>query len=216
MRKALLTIFLVLLADQLLKFYVKTHMYLGEEYKILGDWFIIHFTENNGMAFGYELEWKYGKIFLSLFRIIAITGIGWYLLHIIKTTVNTILIISLSLIFAGAFGNIIDSAFYGMIFSDSNYEVAQLMPPGGGYAGFLHGKVVDMLYFPIIEGHFPDWFPFWGTEEFIFFRPIFNMADASITTGALMIIFFQSAFPGKTKEEHASRPAASETNNGKV
>lgn len=199
-RKALLTIFLVILADQLLKFYVKTNMYLGEEHKILGDWFIIHFTENNGMAFGFELEWKYGKIFLSVFRIIAVTGIGWYLASLIKKQANTILVISIALIFAGALGNIIDSVFYGILFSDSNYEVARLLPPEGGYADFLYGKVVDMFYFPIIEGHFPDWFPFWGTEEFIFFRPVFNIADASITTGVLMIVFFQSSFFGKVDE----------------
>lgn len=175
-------------------------MFLGEEYKVLGNWFIIHFTENNGMAFGFELEWQHGKIFLSVFRIIAVLGIGWYLFTIVKKRSNTLLIVSLSLIFSGALGNILDSAFYGKLFSDSNYEVAEFLPSGGGYAGFLHGKVVDMFYFPVIEGHFPDWFPLWRSEEFIFFRPVFNVADSSITIGVFLIIFFQSSFLGKIQE----------------
>jgi signal peptidase II len=176
-------------------------MYLGQEYHVLGNWFIIHFTENNGMAFGYEWEGQYGKIFLSVFRIIALLGIAWYLSGIIKKRVHFGLVVSLSLIFAGALGNIIDSAFYGLLFSDSNYEVSHFLPSEGGYSGFLHGKVVDMFYFPIIEGHFPTWFPIWGSEEFIFFRPVFNLADASITVGVFMIILFQSKYFSKNPEK---------------
>ncbi len=176
-------------------------MFLGEEYKILGNWFIIHFTENNGMAFGMELEGQYGKLLLSSFRILAVGAIGWYLFDISKKKMPTGLIVSVALIFAGAIGNIIDSIFYGVLFSDSDFQTATFLPEGGGYAGWLHGRVVDMFYFPIIEGHFPDWFPFWGSEEFIFFRPVFNVADSSITIGVLLIILFQKRFwPEKTTE----------------
>ncbi|HVA97933.1 MAG TPA: lipoprotein signal peptidase [Bacteroidia bacterium] len=201
MKKSLAVIFSVLLIDQFIKIYVKTHFLMGDEVHVISNWFIIHFTENNGMAFGMEFEGSYGKIFLSTFRIFAVFGIGWYLVKLIREKAHSGLIISFSLIFAGALGNIIDSAFYGMIFSDSNYQMAQLFPKGGGYAHFLHGKVVDMFYFPIMEGHFPAWFPFWGSQEYIFFRPVFNTADASITVGVLMILFFQKRFyPAKISE----------------
>ncbi|MBI2271576.1 MAG: lipoprotein signal peptidase [Bacteroidetes bacterium] len=194
MKKPLLIVFLVLLVDQAIKFYVKTHFFLGEEYHVAGNWFIIHFTENNGMAFGMEFAGNYGKLFLTSFRILAVMAIGWYLYDLVRQQAPSGLIISISLILAGALGNIIDSIFYGILFSDSNYEVAKFMPPEGGYAGLLHGKVVDMFYFPIIEGHFPAWFPIWGTEEFIFFRPVFNFSDSSITIGVLMILLFQRRF----------------------
>lgn len=194
MKKPLLLVFLVLLIDQVLKFYIKTHFYLGEEVHMAGDWAIIHFTENNGMAFGMELGGNWGKMLLSVFRIVAVFGLGYYLWVLVKNNSHVGLIYSIALIFAGAMGNIIDSAFYGMLFSDSGYEVARFLPEEGGYAGFLHGKVVDMFYFPIIEGHFPSWFPFWGTEEFIFFRPVFNIADASISVGVFLIIIFQRRF----------------------
>lgn len=170
-------------------------MFLGQDYHIFGNWFIIHFTENNGMAFGMEFAGNYGKLFLSLFRIIAVGFIGWYIYKLtFKPNIKTGLIISLSLIVAGAFGNIIDSAFYGMIFNESFFQVAELFPDGGGYGTFLHGRVVDMLYFPIIQSHYPQWFPFWGGEEFEFFRPVFNISDASITTGVLMLIVFQKRY----------------------
>lgn len=194
MKRPLLIIFLVLLFDQGLKIWIKTHLFLGEEIRVLGNWFIIHFTENNGMAFGMELDGEYGKLFLSLFRIVAVGAIGWYLFDITKKNGHPGLITSIALIFAGAIGNILDSVFYGVLFNDSSYQVATLFPQEGGYAGWLHGKVVDMLYFPIIEGHFPSWFPIWATEEFIFFRPVFNVADSSITVGVFLIILFQKKF----------------------
>ncbi len=197
MKKPLLLIFLVLLIDQTLKFYIKTHFYLGEELHVAGDWFIINCTENNGMAFGMELGGEWGKLFLSIFRILAVFGLSYYLWTLIKKSAPMGLIYSIALILAGAVGNIIDSAFYGILFSDSNYEAAEFLPADGGYSGFLQGKVVDMFYFPLIEGHFPSWFPFWGSEQFIFFRPVFNIADASITVGVFLIIIFQKRFWGK-------------------
>jgi signal peptidase II len=193
-KKALAIIFSVLFIDQFIKIYVKMNFFLGEEIHVLGDWFILHFTENNGMAYGIELGGDFGKLFLSVFRIVFVAGIGWYLVKLTKQTKDNLYIISIALIFAGAIGNIIDSVFYGVIFSESYYGVAQFMPADGGYAPWLHGKVVDMFYFPIMQGHFPAWFPFWGTEEFIFFRPVFNFADAAITSGVALVILFQKRF----------------------
>lgn len=202
MKRALAIVIGILLIDQIIKFYIKTHLFLGQEFQVAGDWFIIHFTENNGMAFGMEFEGKYGKLFLSLFRVLAVAGIGWYLFDLVKKHAHRGLVTSIALIFAGAIGNIIDSAFYGILFSDSNYQVAQFLPEEGGYAGFLHGKVVDMFYFPLLEGHFPDWLPFWSGEHFIFFRPVFNVADASISIGVALILIFQKHF--FSKEESAT------------
>lgn len=169
-------------------------MSLQEEIHIFNNWFIIHFTENSGMAFGMEFAGRFGKLFLSIFRIIAISAIGWYIHTLIKKKAHSGLIICISLIFAGALGNLIDSAFYGMIFSESSFHISRFLPIEGGYSSFLHGSVVDMLYFPIFQGHFPSWVPFWGTEEFIFFRPVFNIADSSITTGVILLILFQKKF----------------------
>jgi signal peptidase II len=166
-------------------------MVLGQEYRIIGDWFIIHFIENNGMAFGIEIAGEFGKILLTIFRIIAITGIGIYLRYLIREKANMGLIICISLVFAGALGNIIDSVFYGMIFDESYFKTATLFPQDGGYSSLLHGKVVDMFYFPVIKSRFPDWFPIWGSESFVFFRPVFNIADASITIGVISILVFQ-------------------------
>ncbi len=167
-------------------------MQLGEEFHVLGNWFIIHFIENKGMAFGMEFAGESGKVFLTIFRIIAIGAIGWFLHKLIKQKANFGQILSISLIFTGALGNIIDSVFYGVLFSESTfYQVASFMPEGGGYAGLLHGKVVDMFYFPIINSYYPDWFPYVGGNEFIFFRPVFNIADSAITIGVMILILFQ-------------------------
>ncbi len=170
-------------------------MTLGESIPVFGDWFILHFTENYGMAFGLEFSGEYGKLALSIFRIVAVVFIGYYLYRLVHKNAHSGLIVCVSLIMAGALGNIIDSAFYGLIFSESLFnEVAVMFPEGGGYGTFLHGKVVDMLYFPVIKGTFPEWFPIWAGEPFIFFRPVFNVADASITTGVFVLIVFQKKF----------------------
>lgn len=195
---------LILLIDQWVKVWIKTHMYLGEEFAVLGDWFIIHFTENNGMAFGMEFGGEFGKLFLSVFRILAVGGIGYFLFKLYKEKAPKGVILSFSLIFAGAVGNIIDSVFYGVIFNESYSTLAELFPPEGGYSGFMHGKVVDMLYFPIIEGYYPDWFPFWANERFIFFRPVFNIADSAITAGVLIILIFNRDFFTSEKTENPS------------
>jgi signal peptidase II len=197
LKKAITIIILVLVADQILKVWVKTSMFIGTrgEISIFANWFILHFTENEGMAFGMKFGGESGKLILSIFRIVAIALIGIYLVKIIRKKQNTGLIISISLIFAGALGNIIDSALYGLIFNASTYhQVASFVPFGEGYSSFLHGKVVDMLYFPLIRGNYPEWFPFWGGSEFIFFRPVFNIADSSITIGVLILILFQKKF----------------------
>ena len=194
LRTPLLIIFGILLLDQTLKIWVKTNMMLGDEIPVIGDWFYIHFVENNGMAFGMELGGDWGKIFLSLFRVFAVIGIGWYLYKLSCKDAPKGFIISLSMILAGALGNIIDSAFYGMIFDHSYSQVADMFSEGGGYSSFLHGRVVDMFYFPLFSGNYPDWIPFVGGQEFIFFRPVFNVADSSITLGILSILIFQKRF----------------------
>lgn len=188
-------------------------------------WARIHFVENKGMAFGLELSFipgDYGKLVLSLFRIVAVGFLFYYLRLLLKAKISFGLIVCFSLILAGALGNIIDSTFYGKIFSASPYHgggVATMFPEGGGYAGFLHGKVVDMFYFPMIEGNFPEWFPLWAGEKFLFFRPVFNVADASITVGVLsLLLFYRSFFSGeleeeKKEEEGESTEEASEDSN---
>ena len=185
---ALLSIFLVLLIDQASKIWIKTHFTIGESITVF-PWFRILFIENNGMAFGIEVL---GKLFLSLFRVAAITVIGYYLFKLTRHAhYKSGFVICISLIFAGALGNIIDSLFYGMMFSESTYyTVATFMPEGGGYAGFLHGKVVDMLYFPLFSFYWPDWIPWIGGERFEFFRPVFNIADSAISVGVVWLILF--------------------------
>lgn len=202
--KPFLAVFLILLADQVLKFWIKLHMALGQEYKIAGDWFIIHFTENNGMAFGMEFGGEAGKLALTLFRIAAVCGIGYGVVYLVKKKYHRGLILNVALIFAGALGNIIDSTFYGLIFSESTYfSPAQLFPQGGGYASLFHGKVVDMLYFPILEGVFPSWVPLWGGQDYIFFRPVFNIADAAISVGVILILIFQKRYFKEDKVEES-------------
>ena len=193
MKKALLTIFLVLLIDQGLKLWVKTSFTLDEEINIFGEWFRLHFTENRGMAFGIEIGGEgshWGKIFLSLFRVVAICFITWYLVKLVKRRAQTGLIVAISLILAGAAGNIIDSAFYGLIFSDSYFAPAAFMPSGGGYAGFLQGDVVDMLYFPLFTADLP-WI-----GPFTFFSPIFNIADTAISVGVFILLIKQKSYFG--------------------
>jgi signal peptidase II len=214
-KKALIIFFIVIFIDQTVKFYIKTHFYFQEQVSMFGEseWAYLHFTENNGMAFGMELEGSYGKLILSIFRILAVAGIGWYLWDLIKKKAHGGLVTAIAFIFAGAIGNIIDSAFYGLIFSDSKYsfEAAIFLPPEGGYAGFLHGKVVDMFYFPMVDWQMPEWVPFWGGENCTFFSPVFNVADTAITIGVVMIILFQKKyFPKKAIETTA---AGSETEN---
>ena len=203
--KPFFTVLLVLLADQLLKFWIKLNMTLGQEFRILGDWGIIHFTENNGMAFGMELGGEAGKLALSLFRIAAVCVIGYVVIHLVRHKYHRGLIMNVALIFAGALGNIIDSTFYGVLFNESTYyDKAQLLPASGGYSSLFHGKVVDMFYFPILQGHFPQWFPFWGGEDFIFFRPVFNLADAAISVGVVLILIFQKKYFKEEKVEISS------------
>ncbi len=196
-RTVALIILLVVLADQALKIYIKTHYFINEHHNIIGQWFRLHFVENEGMAYGWSFGGNAGKMILTLFRLGAVIFGVYYLGSIIKKKYHRGFIVCAALIFAGALGNLIDSMFYGMMFEESimgSTAVAKIFP-AHGYAGFLHGKVVDMLYFPIIRDiHFPKWFPVWGGEDFEFFRPIFNLADAAISTGVITILVFQKRF----------------------
>ncbi|MEO6893757.1 MAG: lipoprotein signal peptidase [Ginsengibacter sp.] len=203
-RSVFLIILLIVAADQALKIFVKTHYHLDESNLIFGRWFRIYFIENEGMAYGWKFGGEFGKMALTLFRLAAVIFGVFYIKKIIEKKYNRAFIFCVALIFAGALGNLIDSMFYGLIFENSNIfpsNIAQIFP-AHGYAGFLHGKVVDMLYFPIIDTHFPSWFPFWKGEPFVFFSPIFNIADASISTGIIAIFVFQKRFFGN----HSHQP----------
>jgi len=167
---------------------------MGQEIHVLGNWFILHFTENNGMAFGIDMPGNNGKIFLTLFRILAVIAISFYLRFLILQKSHKGLLVAISLILAGAFGNIIDSLFYGMIFEDSWGKIATMFPENGGYSSILQGRVVDMFYFPVIRGNWPDWVPWLGGSQLIFFRPVFNIADSSITVGVSIVLIFQKRF----------------------
>jgi len=201
LKKSILFIILILLIDQVSKIYIKTHFVLGEDITVFS-WFKIYFIENDGMAWGTKISDivsfisdRTAKISLTLFRIVAIFGIGYWLYDATKKQQSQILIWAVALIFAGAMGNIIDSVFYGVIFDDSYGQVASFMPASGGYDSLLHGKVVDMLYFPLWKGYLPDWLPFYGGEYFTFFEPVFNVADMAISTGfGLLIVFNKRAF----------------------
>ncbi|MEA4841184.1 MAG: lipoprotein signal peptidase [Bacteroidales bacterium] len=180
-------IFLILLVDQALKIWIKTHLCLHESIQVT-DWFYLYFTENNGMAFGIEL---FDKLFLTLFRIAAVVALFWYLYRICpKKTTRFGYCVCISLIIAGALGNIIDCLFYGLIFDDSIGHVATLFPEGGGYGSFFYGKVVDMFYFPLIDTNYPNWMPFVGGDHFIFFRPVFNFSDSAISVGIFLLLIF--------------------------
>ena len=208
--KSFLLIFTVLVIDQISKVYVKTHMYIGERITVFSDWAYIHFTENNGMAFGIEFGGEAGKVFLSSFRIVAVILLTWYLVKLYKKGTPISIMISLSLIIAGAVGNIIDSLFYGIIFNDSYGQVATFMPEAGGYSSFLHGRVVDMLSFPLVEGYLPDWIPIVGGTYQTFFSPIFNVSDSSITIGVFIILIFQKRFMNILNEIDSKHKAAND------
>jgi len=187
-------------------------MTIGQDFNIIGDKVLIHFIENPGMAYGMEFGGEYGKLFLTLFRIIAVCGIGYGLHYMIQNKYNRGFILTVALIFAGAVGNIIDSVFYGVIFDKGTSfspEMGSWVGYSGvanldfsGYSSLFHGCVVDMLYFPLIEGYFPDWFPIWGGEHFLFFRPVFNVADSAISVGVFLILIFQKRY---FKEEHKEK-----------
>ena len=205
-KKSILIIVVILVADQAIKIWIKTTMMLGDEIVVFKNWFILHFVENNGMAFGFEFAGEYGKMFLTLFRLVAVAGIGWYLFKLAKQKELPFgFIVSISLILAGAIGNIIDSLFYGMIFQDSYGQVSSIFPEGGGYSSFLHGRVVDMFYFPLIESRYPDWFPFIGGNPLVFFRPVFNIADSSITIGIFSILIFYRKYFNKVEESNEEK-----------
>ena len=211
-RIALLIISSVLIIDQLIQLAVKKGMYYHEHTNVfqwlhnkLGidavppTWFYIYFTENNGMAFGMEII---DKIFLTIFRIVAVCAIGWFLYKFVKKGMKTGFIVCISMILAGALGNIIDCVFYGVVFNESTYsQIATFMPEGGGYAPWLYGRVVDMFYFPIIDTHWPEWMPLVAGERFIFFSPIFNFADASISCGIIALLLFYSKYLNESYQE---------------
>lgn len=197
-KQIILIILTIILVDQASKFYIKLNYYTGEEHNVLGTWFRLHFVENEGMAWGWKFGGELGKIALTLFRLGAVIWGSFLIRNFIKQKQHKGFLICAALIYAGALGNLIDSLFYGLIFEASNpftQNVATLFPSGGGYAGLFHGKVVDMLYFPIItNSHYPTWIPIVGGEEFEFFRPVFNIADMAISIGVITILVFQNKF----------------------
>lgn len=194
-KRVAILIVVLLVIDQIVKIWIKTNMTINESITVFPDWFFIRFIENPGAAFGMEIGGDHGKLLLSLLRIVAIAGLGYYINVLFKKKTPTGVIVGFALILAGAAGNLIDSAFYGLIFSESTMQtVATIFPEGGGYAGFLHGKVVDMLFFPIIDGFYPSWFPWVGGEPFLFFAPVFNFADSYISIGVIYMILFQRKF----------------------
>lgn len=204
-KQIILIILTIILVDQASKFYIKLNYYTGEEHNVLGTWFRLHFVENEGMAWGWKFGGDFGKIALTLFRLGAVIWGSFLIRNFIRQKQHKGFLICAALIYAGALGNLIDSLFYGIIFEASNpftQNVATLLPAGGGYAGLFHGKVVDMLYFPIItNSHYPTWIPIVGGEEFEFFRPVFNIADMAISTGVITILVFQNKFFNRPEQE---------------
>ena len=203
LKKSILVIVLVLLIDQISKIYIKTSFKLHEQIEVF-DWFRIVFVENKGMAWGFELPGIYGKLVLTLFRLVAITGIGYWLYDSVRKNSAAILTFCIALIFAGAFGNIIDSIFYGLLFSESTIvETAQFLPEAGGYESVFYGKVVDMIQFTFYDDILPDWIPIWGGTHFSFFDPVFNIADSAISIGVfLLLVFNKKAFPKHSDPLH--------------
>lgn len=188
--------------DQIIKVLVKTNMSIGENFNVIGEWFKIYFIENEGMAFGMKFGGQVGKLLLSLFRIVLFGALLFWIRSLLKKNAPTGVVVGLTLISAGALGNIIDCLFYGLLFSESTYTtVAQFLPEGGGYAPFFFGKVVDMFYFPIIDTTFPEWMPLVGGNPFRFFAPVFNFADSCVTCGAIYLIFFQWRFFSKEEKK---------------
>lgn len=203
-RTVVIIILAIILADQILKYWVKTTMSYQEQIPLIGTWFRLFFIENEGMAWGWKFGGEWGKMALTLFRLVAVIFGVFYIRSIIKKKMHPGFIVCAAMIFAGALGNLIDSLFYGLIYSasDVGLPVAKLFPEGGGYAGFLHGRVVDMIYMPIIEDKtFPEWLPIWGGDRFTFFSPIFNIADASISIGVILLLIFQKKFFKKNPRE---------------
>lgn len=212
--------FLILLVDQVFKIYIKTNYYMGQETVLFESlpWFRLHFVENEGMAYGWKFGGSWGKIALTTFRLVAVAIGTFYLLSIIKKKFHTGYIVCVTFIYAGAIGNLVDSLFYGMVFELSDVYQQNLAKGFWregftvGYESFLHGRVVDMLYFPIIEnGRFPDWFPVWGGESFEFFRPVFNIADTAISGGVFALILFQNRFFPEVKENKEETPTVQDT-----
>ncbi|HLO70805.1 MAG TPA: lipoprotein signal peptidase [Flavipsychrobacter sp.] len=205
-RNAVLLIFIIILIDQWSKFYIKTHFYYGEEVNVIGNWFKLHFIENEGMAFGMKLnEAPIGKLILTLFRLVAVV-FGFFLLKkLVNKGYAKGAIVCGALILAGALGNLIDSIFYGLIFSESSFHVAKLVPFGQGYGQIFHGRVVDMMYFPIVDTVLPTWVPVWGGKPFTFFEPVFNIADAAISTGVLVLVFFQKRLIHKQEDSTTAK-----------
>jgi signal peptidase II len=214
LKHVLWVVLIILLMDQASKIYIKTHFMYNEEVNVMGSWFRLHFIENEGMAFGMKFGERYGKLFLTLFRLVAVIwGVFFIQKTLIKGKYHNGLILCSGLILAGALGNLIDSVFYAKIFTESPYHhgpLAKMVPWGQGYGELFHGRVVDMLYFPLVNGTFPAWFPIWGGQPFEFFRPVFNIADASISGGVIAIFVFQKILLRKPEELNEAADPISE------